>query len=107
LHGLLMNMIDLRDRPVHAPRGRSHEIDDRYEQPIVKSLARGDKLDLICRANGSLSRGIEASQRLDHIPDELHSDWLDIPRRKDIDDTAADCEGAVLVDRILAGKSSV
>src|SRR5262245_46504664 len=100
-------MIDLRDHPVHTTRRRSHEIDDRYERPVVKSLARRDKLDVICRANGSLRCGIEASQRLDHIPDELHSHWLDIRRRQDIDDTAADCEGAMLVNRILAGKSSV
>ena len=74
---------------------------------VVESFADGNDEDLIGRAGRSLRRRIEPSQRLDHVADELDAHRLGVGRRKHIDDAAANREGAVLVDRILASEPGV
>ena len=64
-------------------------------------------MHLIGRPGRSLRRGIEASQALDGVADELDADRLGVGRGKHVDDAAADGEGAVLVDRIFAGEAGI
>ena len=44
---------------------------------------------------------------LDHVADELDADRLGIAGGKNVDDAAADSEGAVLVDWILAREAGI
>ena len=64
-------------------------------------------MDLIGRARRSLRRRIEASQAFHGVADELDADRLGVSRRKHVDDAAANGEGAVFVNRILARKARV
>ena len=74
---------------------------------VVEPFADRDDDDLIGGAGGTLRRRIEPAQRLDHVADELEADRLGIAGRKDVDDAAADREGAVLVDGIFASEAGV
>jgi hypothetical protein len=47
-----------------------------------------------------LSRRIESTQRLDHVANEFQPHWLGVAGGKHINDAAADCERAVLINGV-------
>ena len=86
---------------------RSRQEIEQADQVLVELFARRHDVDLIGRAGGSLCRRIEPAQALDHVADELDANRLGVGRGKHVDDAAADGKRAVLVNRILAGETSV
>ena len=106
--GLLTNEVQLGDEPVHAARCSGHEVDDRDQRlAVVESLARRDELHVIGRPCRSLRRRIETANRLDHVADEFHAHRFEGRRWKHVDDSAANGEGAVLIDGVFAREAAV
>src|SRR5258705_12452382 len=74
---------------------------------FVELLTYRDDQQLISRTGRSLCRGIESTQRFDHVSDEFQPDRFCIACRKNVDNATTDGKGTVLLDGILAGEARV
>ncbi len=73
----------------------------------TRFLGQRDDGGLIERLNRSLCGRIVPANGFDVVADELDTDRIVRTRRKIVDDTAADAELAVLVDRIFASEAGI
>jgi hypothetical protein len=74
---------------------------------VVEALAHGNDDDLVGGTRRSLCGRIESAQCLHHVANEFDAYRFDVGGGKDVDDAAADGEGAVLVDRVFTSEAGI
>ncbi len=104
---LFFHLLTLRDEQLHAPGG-AKELDhgDRLLFLLETFPHRHDE-HLVSGPGRALRGGIEASQRLDHVANELDAHGLGVARGEDVHDPAAYGEGAVLIHRVFTREPGV
>ena len=107
LPGLLLDLLVLRDDHAGTAR-RAQKVNDRQRRvALVEPLPDGHNQELIRGTGRPLRGGVEPPQRFDHVADELDARRLDVAGGKDVDNAAANGEGAVLFYRILSREAGV